>query len=55
MRSFTTKVKTLAGKVFDLGKFEFPPKNCPGHKDEVTCPKCLIVNAWPEEIQNAKS
>jgi hypothetical protein len=48
MRTFTTKVKTKDGTVYDLGKLEYPPQH--NHKGGL-CPICEVVNAWTCEAQ----
>jgi len=47
MKTFTTKVKTKDGSVYDLGELEYPPQH--SHKGGL-CPSCEVVNAWTEEI-----
>jgi len=42
--TYTTKVMTLDGTVYDLGKFKHPPK----HDHLMGCSGCLVVNAWTE-------
>lgn len=43
--TYTTKVQTEDGAVYDLGKLEHAPK----HEHREACPGCLIVNAWTEK------
>jgi len=45
---FTTKCKTKAGKVYDLGLFKFPPKH--DHARNGSCDECLVINAWTERL-----
>lgn len=42
---WTTKVRTQDGHIYDIGEGEHPPKH-PDH--DVTCPGCLVVDAWTE-------
>lgn len=40
----TTYVQTRDGKVYDLGKFQHPPKH--QHPGFGVCPECAVKNAW---------
>ena len=42
--TYTTKVQTEDGRVYDLGKMEHPPK----HEHLFSCPGCNVVDAWTE-------
>lgn len=50
--TYTTKVTTQDGRVFDLGEGQRVPK-CGEEKHSATssCPRCLIVNAWTELVR----
>ena len=45
-------VKTANGKIYDLSKHEYPPSKCPNHSEELSCDKCLVINAWPERVSD---
>lgn len=47
---WTTKIKTQDGKVWDLGKLNFPPTHQHGKDGCGICRECLIINAYPEII-----
>ncbi len=46
----TTMVRAGDGKVYDLGKFQFLPTH--NHPRGSSCPSCIAVNAWTEEIKD---
>ena len=45
---YSTFVGTEDGKVYDLGKREYPPVH--HHPGEAPCPECFVENAWTEKI-----
>ena len=50
---YTTKLKTQDGKIYDLGKREYPPRHY--HPGMLPCPECFVINAWTEkEAQNGR-
>lgn len=46
--TYTTLVQTEDGKIYDLGKRDFPPTHY--HPGLRPCPGCFVVNAWTEKI-----
>jgi hypothetical protein len=46
---YSTFVRTEDGKVYDLGKREYPPVH--HHPGEAPCPECFVVNAYTEKIE----
>ena len=46
--TYTTLVETMDGRIYDLGKGEYPPTH--HHPCEAPCPECLVVNAWTERF-----
>ena len=45
--TYTTKVKTKDGKVYNIGERQYVPYH--NHPREATCPGCQVVNAWMEK------
>lgn len=49
--TYTTKVKTGLGVIYDLGAGQRVPGKCGTHADENSCPRCLVINAWTERLK----
>jgi len=54
---YTTIVRTADGKLWDLGKHDYPPTHFHDNDARGHCIECLVINAWPEVIgeSNPKS
>lgn len=45
---YSSFVKTQDGKIWDLGKKEYPPIHY--HPGMAPCPECFVVNAWTQKV-----
>jgi len=48
--TYTTKLKTQDGKIYDLGEKQYPPRHY--HPGLAPCPECFVVNAWTEKVDD---